>query len=49
MTDSDLLNSKTQASEDFFDWLCECPINWVRIDENGKNDHYAFHEELENE
>ena len=44
MTDSDLINSKTQASEDFFDWLDNCPIEWVRINENGKDDQYSFWE-----
>ena len=38
---SDLTESKTHASQDFFDWLQQCPIHWTR---DGDNDHYEFYE-----
>lgn len=43
-----LLQSKTQASEDFFDWLEKCPVHWYRISTNDSfDDHYGFWEEME--
>jgi hypothetical protein len=31
-----------KMKDEFYDWLNECPVNWVRLEVNDETIHYAF-------
>ena len=35
-------NADEKMKDDFYDWLNECPVNWVRLNVNDETIHYAF-------
>jgi len=35
-------NADEKMKDDFYDWLNECPVNWVRLKVNDETIHYAF-------
>ena len=36
-------NADEKMKDEFYDWLDECPVNWVRLEVNDETIHYAFH------
>ena len=36
-------NADEKMKDEFYDWLLECPVNWVRLEVNDETIHYAFH------
>ncbi len=40
----------TSMSEEFYEWLNECPASWTRISDDGEgNCEYSFNQEKEDE
>ena len=36
-------NADEKMKDEFYDWLLECPVNWVRLEVNDETIHYAFY------
>ena len=42
LTGETMNDADEKMKDDFYDWLNECPVNWVRLKVNDETIHYAF-------
>ena len=36
------MKADTKMTEEFYDWLDNCPVNWIRTQVNDETLHYSF-------
>ena len=36
------MEADKKMPESFYEWLSECPVNWIRLQVNSETVHYSF-------